>query len=158
MLYCVYFFSPFRFRPVLGWLLSWGLVASWEISGFPNPSKAADSQCTFLCCVLPFLWNVLFPFPRSSVSSCVVNSYSMFKAQLKYHCCCREASPTPSFLLQAELVSSLFCLYLYPMALATGVLWVVMCGKIFVPLGAFGVWGPCLCHLWTTSTLSNVEL
>lgn len=87
----------------------------------------------FPCCALHFIQNGLFPFPRSPLSSPVVDSYSIIKAQLKYPSILGKHSL--HLLLQAEPVSPLLCLYLNSMALVTGGLYVVMCGKVFVPWG-----------------------
>ena len=50
MFYCVYFFSPFCFQPVLGWLLSQGLVPLWEVSGSLSHSEAATAFLLLLLC------------------------------------------------------------------------------------------------------------
>lgn len=107
MFYCVYFFSPFCFQPVLRWLLTQGLVPLWEVSDSVSHSEAATAFL-FPCCALPFIQNGVFPFPRSPLSSPVVDSYSVIKAQLKYPSVLGKHLPSPPSASRTSLPPALF--------------------------------------------------
>lgn len=143
MFYCVYFFSPFDLKPVLARLLSQGLVAPWEISvflegrgcsvHFPPPCSLLRLECSLSLAQILFLSKIKIPTWFSEPNSNVTSS---------------EASPISFSLFLAGLVTSPVYLHLHPWLL----LWRIVGCYVYdnrVPLGAFGVGGPCHFHLWS---------
>ena len=111
------------------------------------------------CCALPFIQNGLFPFPRSPLSSPVVDSYSVIKAQLKYPSILGKHLPSPPSASRTSLPSALFIPELHGSSWAmnfTGGLYVVMCGKVFVPWG--GLWSLRTMPLSSLNLQYSVEL
>lgn len=92
-----------------------------------------------------------FPIP-DPLSAQVADSYLIFRTQLKGHFHPREASPVPPSSRQSWFPPGSFI----PVSCVPGHQSVVRM-MILVPLGALGVWGPCLC-LRVSGTLSSPEV
>lgn len=155
MFYSVYFFSSFHLKPILVLLFSQGLVASCGL-WLPQTDQRQQTLCTFLCYALPFIWNVLFPFPDPlSLPLWIPTCSSGPSSNSKPVGGKRLPSPLPlpgragSFLGFSLSVSSGSC---HP-----SIVGYYVCDAL-CSLGSSSRPGPCLSHLWITSTLLNIEL
>lgn len=136
MFYCVYFFSPFHLNPILACLFSQGLVASYDISGFPKLVKGSRHSEYF-----PLLRSSLHlecSFSQISLSSLMVNSYLPFKAQLEWHPVVGKHLPSHLPLPgRAGFSPGLFPSVSYGSCHQSGLLW-VRCSLF--PWELFGPW------------------
>lgn len=107
MFYCVYFSHLSASNQFWGdcsaraWCLCGKSLAPWATPRQQQPFF-------FSCCALPFIQNGLFPFPRSPLSSPVVDSYSIIKAQLKYPSILGKHLLSPPSASRTSLPSALF--------------------------------------------------
>lgn len=84
---------------------------AWWLRGKFLASRATPRQQQpffFPCCALPFIQNGLFPFPRPPLSSSVVDSYSIFKVQLKYPSVLGKHLLSPPSVSRTSLLPALF--------------------------------------------------
>lgn len=121
---------------------------AWWLRGKFLASRATPRQQQpffFPCCALPFIQNGLFPFPRPPLSSSVVDSYSIFKVQLKYPSVLGKHLLSPPSVSRTSLLPALFIPELHGSChrgIVCCYVWEGLCSP-----GGPQVWGPCLCHL-----------